>query len=80
MFSILWDVVSYVRVSQQVFVSKCVIVTVCRQVEERNLKDDICICRDSEMSSSIGGLKPRLKDYDPGLESGDDLEEEDFSV
>lgn len=28
----------------------------------------------------MGVLKPRLKDYDTGVESGDDLEEEDFSV
>ncbi|XP_034548958.1 occludin b [Notolabrus celidotus] len=35
---------------------------------------------DSEISSSVGILKPRLRDYDPGVESGDDLEEEDFSV
>lgn len=40
----------------------------------------ICICRDSEISSSIGVVKPRLRDYDPGAESGDDLEEEDFSA
>ncbi|XP_029365697.1 occludin b [Echeneis naucrates] len=31
---------------------------------------------DSEISSTVGGLKPRLNGY----ESGDDLEEEDFSV
>ncbi|XP_023253321.1 occludin isoform X1 [Seriola lalandi dorsalis] len=35
---------------------------------------------DSDISSSVGGLKPWLKDYDAGAESGDDLEEEDFSV
>lgn len=35
---------------------------------------------DSDISSSVGVLKPRLRDYDPGVESGDDLEEEDFSV
>ncbi|XP_034398496.1 occludin b [Cyclopterus lumpus] len=35
---------------------------------------------DSDISSSVGGLQPRLKDYDAGVESGDDLEEEDFHV
>ncbi|XP_065818029.1 MARVEL domain-containing protein 2 [Labrus bergylta] len=35
---------------------------------------------DSDISSSVGFLKPTLRDYDPGMESGDDLEEEDFSV
>ncbi|XP_070759993.1 MARVEL domain-containing protein 2b [Enoplosus armatus] len=35
---------------------------------------------DSDISSSVGGVKPRLRDYDTGVESGDDLEEEDFSV
>ncbi|TKS78112.1 Occludin [Collichthys lucidus] len=35
---------------------------------------------DSDISSSVGGRKPRLKDYDTGVESGDDLEEEDFSI
>ncbi|XP_030579544.1 occludin b isoform X2 [Archocentrus centrarchus] len=35
---------------------------------------------DSDISSSVGGLQPRLRDYDTGVESGDDLEEEDFSV
>ncbi|KAM8886108.1 occludin b [Spinachia spinachia] len=35
---------------------------------------------DSDISSSVGGLKPRLKDYDTGVESGDDLDEEDFNV
>ncbi|RVE68827.1 hypothetical protein OJAV_G00095510 [Oryzias javanicus] len=35
---------------------------------------------DSDISSSVGGLKSRLKDYDPGMDSGDELEEEDFSV
>lgn len=35
---------------------------------------------DSDISSSVGVLKPRLRDYDPGVESGDDLDEEDFSV
>lgn len=35
---------------------------------------------DSDISSSVGVLKPRVRDYDPGVESGDDLEEEDFSV
>ncbi|XP_068617028.1 MARVEL domain-containing protein 2-like [Brachionichthys hirsutus] len=35
---------------------------------------------DSDISSSLGGLKAKMKDYDPGVESGDDLEEEDFSV
>ncbi|XP_060927957.1 MARVEL domain-containing protein 2-like [Limanda limanda] len=35
---------------------------------------------DSDISSSVGNLKPRLKDYDTGAESGDDLEEEDFSM
>lgn len=39
-----------------------------------------CVCSDSEISSSVGGLKPRMKDYDTGVESGDDLEEEDFSM
>lgn len=39
-----------------------------------------CICRDSDISSSVGGLKPRLKDYDTGVESGGDLEDEDFYV
>ncbi|KAI3372407.1 hypothetical protein L3Q82_022686 [Scortum barcoo] len=35
---------------------------------------------DSDISSTVEGLKPRMKDYDTGVESGDDLEEEDFSV
>ncbi|XP_063346406.2 uncharacterized protein LOC134639223 [Pelmatolapia mariae] len=35
---------------------------------------------DSDISSYVGGLQPRLRDYDTGVESGDDLEEEDFSV
>lgn len=35
---------------------------------------------DSDISSSVGGLKPRMKDYDTGVESGDDLEDEDFYV
>lgn len=35
---------------------------------------------DSDISSSVGGLQPRLKDHDPAVESGDDLEEEDFYV
>ncbi|XP_068168014.1 uncharacterized protein [Antennarius striatus] len=35
---------------------------------------------DSDISSSLGGLKSKIKDYDTGVESGDDLEEEDFSV
>ncbi|XP_041854636.1 LOW QUALITY PROTEIN: MARVEL domain-containing protein 2b [Melanotaenia boesemani] len=35
---------------------------------------------DSDISSSVGGMKPRMKDYDPSVESGDDLEEQDFSV
>lgn len=39
-----------------------------------------CNCRDSEISSSVGALKSRMKDYDTGMESGDDLEEEDFSL
>lgn len=44
----------------------------------------LCVCvyifyRDSDISSSVGPLKARLHDYDPGMESGDDLEEEDFS-
>lgn len=39
-----------------------------------------CNCRDSEISSSVGALKSRMKDYDTGVESGDDLEEEDFSL
>ncbi|XP_045890017.1 voltage-dependent P/Q-type calcium channel subunit alpha-1A-like [Micropterus dolomieu] len=34
---------------------------------------------DSEISSSVGVLKPRPKEYDTGVESGDDLEE-DFTV
>lgn len=38
------------------------------------------VCRDSDISSYVGGLQPRLRDYDTGVESGDDLEEEDFSV
>uniref|UniRef100_A0A3Q0RJ41 Occludin b n=1 Tax=Amphilophus citrinellus TaxID=61819 RepID=A0A3Q0RJ41_AMPCI len=29
--------------------------------------------RDSDISSSVGGLQPRLRDYDTGVESGDDL-------
>ncbi|KAK1893374.1 Occludin [Dissostichus eleginoides] len=33
-----------------------------------------------DISSSVGGLKPRLKDYDTGVESGEDLEDEDFYV
>ncbi|KAM4578252.1 occludin b [Fundulus diaphanus] len=35
---------------------------------------------DSDISSFVGGSKTRLKEYDAGFESGDDLEEEDFSV
>ncbi|XP_037536561.1 occludin b [Nematolebias whitei] len=35
---------------------------------------------DSDISSFVGGVNPRLKDYDTGVESGDDLDEEDFSV
>uniref|UniRef100_A0A3P9IY04 Occludin b n=1 Tax=Oryzias latipes TaxID=8090 RepID=A0A3P9IY04_ORYLA len=35
---------------------------------------------DSDMSSSVEGLKSRLTNYDPGMDSGDELEEEDFSV
>ncbi|XP_078141105.1 MARVEL domain-containing protein 2b [Centroberyx gerrardi] len=35
---------------------------------------------DSEMSSSLGGLKSKLKDYDTGIESGDELEEADFNT
>ncbi|KAM7392197.1 hypothetical protein PAMP_022826 [Pampus punctatissimus] len=35
---------------------------------------------DSDISSSVDGLKSRLKEYDTGAESGDDLEEEDFSI
>ncbi|KAM7018182.1 occludin b [Tautogolabrus adspersus] len=35
---------------------------------------------DSDISSSVGFQKPKLRDYDPGMESGDDLDEEDFSV
>lgn len=38
------------------------------------------VCRDSDMSSSVEGLKSRLTNYDPGMDSGDELEEEDFSV
>ncbi|XP_061586268.1 MARVEL domain-containing protein 2-like [Cololabis saira] len=33
---------------------------------------------DSDISSSVGGLKPKLRDYD--ADSGDELEEGDFSV
>lgn len=39
-----------------------------------------CVCRDSDISSSVTAVKPRMKDYDTGAESGDDLEEEDFSM
>lgn len=35
---------------------------------------------DSDISSFVGGSKSRLKEYDAGFESGDDLEEDDFSV
>ncbi|KAM4746686.1 occludin b [Anableps anableps] len=35
---------------------------------------------DSDISSFVGGYKPKMKEYDAGFESGDDLEEEDFSV
>lgn len=38
------------------------------------------MCRDSEISSSVTAVKARAKDYDVGAESGDDLEEEDFSM
>uniref|UniRef100_A0A3B5KWQ3 Uncharacterized protein n=1 Tax=Xiphophorus couchianus TaxID=32473 RepID=A0A3B5KWQ3_9TELE len=38
------------------------------------------VFRDSDISSFAGGYKSRLKEYDAGFESGDDLEEEDFSV
>ncbi|XP_015244357.1 PREDICTED: occludin [Cyprinodon variegatus] len=34
---------------------------------------------DSDISSYVGGPKPKME-YDAGFESGDDLEEEDFSV
>ncbi|XP_017296232.1 occludin b [Kryptolebias marmoratus] len=34
----------------------------------------------SDISSYVDGVNPRLKDYDPGVESGDDLDDEDFSV
>lgn len=46
----------------------------------KNMLMMICIFRDSDISSSVGGLKPRLRDYDTGMDSGDDLEEEDFSA
>lgn len=41
----------------------------------------ISFCRDSDISSSMGALMPKQwnKNYDTGAESGDDLEEEDFS-
>lgn len=48
-------------------------------LQQLRINED-CIYRDSELSSSVGGLKPRLRDFDPGMESGDDLEEEDFSL
>uniref|UniRef100_A0A3Q1I7V2 Uncharacterized protein n=2 Tax=Anabas testudineus TaxID=64144 RepID=A0A3Q1I7V2_ANATE len=35
---------------------------------------------DSDISSSLGALKPKLQNFDTGAESGDDLDEEDFSV
>ncbi|XP_032367159.1 occludin b [Etheostoma spectabile] len=35
---------------------------------------------DSDISSSVGILKAKMKDYDTGVESGNNLEEEDFSV
>ncbi|XP_029916843.1 occludin b [Myripristis murdjan] len=35
---------------------------------------------DSDITSSLGGLKNKLKDYDTGIESGDELEEVDFNV
>nr|XP_043881860.1 MARVEL domain-containing protein 2b [Solea senegalensis] len=35
---------------------------------------------DSDIGSSVGAPKTRLKDYDTGAESGDDLEEEDFNA
>lgn len=43
-------------------------------------RGNACVCRDSEISSSVTGMKTRMKDYDTGAESGDDLEEEDFSM
>lgn len=39
----------------------------------------IGFCSDSDMSSSVGGLKPRLKDNDTDAYSGDELDEEDFN-
>ncbi|MED6242603.1 hypothetical protein ATANTOWER_007169, partial [Ataeniobius toweri] len=35
---------------------------------------------DSDISSFVESSKPRLKEYDAGFESGDDLEEDDFIV
>uniref|UniRef100_A0A8C6MF01 Occludin b n=1 Tax=Nothobranchius furzeri TaxID=105023 RepID=A0A8C6MF01_NOTFU len=35
---------------------------------------------DSDISSFVGGVNSKLKDYDTGVESGDDLDENDFSV
>lgn len=40
----------------------------------------LLVCRDSEISSSVSAMKARTRDYDTGLESGDDLEEHDFSM
>uniref|UniRef100_H3CG19 Occludin b n=1 Tax=Tetraodon nigroviridis TaxID=99883 RepID=H3CG19_TETNG len=39
-----------------------------------------CVCRDSDISSSVTAVKPRPRDYDTGAESGDDLDEEDFGI
>lgn len=37
------------------------------------------VCRNSDIFSTLDGLNGRFKDYETGADSGDDLEEENFS-
>ncbi|KAM3867778.1 occludin b [Diretmus argenteus] len=48
-------------------------------LERLNYNKPLYLPGDSDITSSTGGMKSKLKDYDTGIESGDELEEVDFS-